>query len=131
MILSRAGDRPYSGHAHVLLESLGTGLEGPTMEPLEVTLQPGTGSGENVISHVGHELVYCLQGEVEYEVAGTSYLLAVRDALLFEARLPHRWRNPGSSAARFLMVFSACEGHDSLEQHLQSLSSSSGRTEAR
>jgi transcriptional regulator with XRE-family HTH domain len=119
LILSRAGERPTSGHEQTLLASLGSGLEEQIMEPFEVTLQPGAGSGRPEMSHAGHELVYCLQGEIEYEVAGRLYLLRVGDALLFEARLPHSWRNPGQSSAKFLMVFGASEEHDSLAQHLQ------------
>ena len=119
LVLSRSGDRPYSGHDQALLESLGSGLEEQIMDPFEVTLQPGAGSGRQVMSHTGQELVYCLQGEVEYEVEGKPYLLRVGDALLFEAQLPHSWRNPGQTAARFLLVFGACHEHDSLAQHLQ------------
>ncbi len=119
IILSRAGQRPYSGRGPTLLESLGSGLEEQSMDPFEVTLQPGAGSGQGEMSHGGHELVYCLQGEIEYEVDGESYRLGVGDALLFDARLPHRWRNPGSTPARFLMIFGSCRDHDSLAQHLQ------------
>lgn len=117
-VVSRAGERSYLGDPQVLLENLGTGLSQPTLEPYLVTLQPGATSGRSIITHGGQELVYCLQGEVEYEVAGNVCLLREGDALLFEARLPHRWRNPGSVPARFLMVFGACEDHDSLRRHL-------------
>ena len=119
LVLSRAGERPYSGHGQTLLESLGSGLVEQIIDPFEATLQPGADSGGQVMSHAGNELVYCLQGEVEYEVMGEAYRLAAGDALLFEARLPHRWGNPGTGPARFLMVFGACQEHDSVEQHLQ------------
>ena len=119
LVLSRRGERPYSGHDQALLETLGSGLEEQIMDPFEVTLQPGAGSGGQVMSHAGQELVYCLQGEVEYRVEGKPHLLRVGDALLFEAQLPHSWRNPGQTAARFLLVFGACQEHDSLAQHLQ------------
>lgn len=119
LVLSRRGERPYSGYDQALLETLGSGLEEQIMDPFEVTLQPGAGSGGQVMSHAGQELVYCLQGEVEYRVEGKPHLLRVGDALLFEAQLPHSWRNPGQTAARFLLVFGACQEHDSLAQHLQ------------
>ena len=120
LVLSRTGERPASGHQKTLLESLGSGLAEQLMDPFEVTLQPGAGSGRQVMSHRGQELVYCLQGELEYTVEGRSYLLGAGDALMFDALLLHSWRNPGQSSARFLMVFGACEDHDSLAQHLQS-----------
>ena len=119
LVLSRSGERPYSGHGQTLLESLGSGLEQPIIHPFVATLEPGADSGPQEMSHAGHELVYCLQGEVEYRVLAEAYRLSEGDALLFEARLPHRWRNPGSSPARFLMVFGACQEHDSVQQHLQ------------
>ena len=120
LVLSRASDRPASSHEQTLLESLGSGLTRQLMDPFEVTLQPGAGSGRHVMSHNGQELVYCLQGELEYTVQGESHLLGVGDTLMFEAHLPHSWRNPGPSPTRFLIVFGACEDSESLTQHLQS-----------
>lgn len=119
LVLSRAGERPASAHEQTLLESLGSGLREQLMEPFEVTLQPGAGSGQQAMRHGGQELVYCLHGELEYTVEERSYLLCAGDALMFEARLPHSWRNPGQDPARFLMIFGACEDHNSLAQHLQ------------
>ena len=69
--------------------------------------------------HVGHELVYCLDGEIEYEVSEESCRLTAGDSLLFEARLPHRWRNPGTEPAIFLLVFQAAVPGESVEEHLR------------
>lgn len=118
LILSRAGARPYSGNVQVVLESLGSGLEGQTLEPFVVTLKPGAGSGGPAMVHDGHELVYCLQGEVEYKVAGQSCRLGAGDAVLFEARLEHRWRNAGSEPVKFLLVFQSAVQGESVEEHL-------------
>ncbi len=118
VILTRAGERPHSKSASVLLESLGSGLQNQTLEPFVVTLKPGADSGRQIMGHAGHELVYCLQGEVEYEVAGQQYRLAVGDALLFEARLAHRWRNPTTDPAIFLLVLQTPLRDESVEQHL-------------
>ena len=119
LILSRAGKRSFSGTVNVRLENLGSGLEGQTLEPFVVTLQPSAGSSERVMVHDGHELVYCLQGEIEYEVVGQRYRLAAGDALLFEARLPHRWRNPNSDPAVFLLTMHTTVKEESVEQHLR------------
>jgi quercetin dioxygenase-like cupin family protein len=93
-------------------------LQDQTLEPFVVTLKPGAGSGSQVMIHAGHELVYCLQGEVEYEVVGQRYRLAAGDALLFEARLAHRWRNPCNDPAIFLMVLQTAVRDETVEQHL-------------
>ena len=119
LVLSRAGQRPAAGYQQPLLESLGSGLEQQTMDPFEVTLQPGSGSGQQVMSHDGQELVYCLEGELEYTVEGQVYQLGAGDSLMFEARLPHSWQNPSTEPTRFLLIFGACQDHDSLAQHLQ------------
>jgi transcriptional regulator with XRE-family HTH domain len=118
MIVSRAGARPYTGNIQVMLESLGSGLEGQSLEPFVVTLEPGAGSGNPVMIHDGHELVYCLQGEVEYEVAGKSCRLTAGDSVLFEARLEHRWHNAGSEPTKFLLVFQSAFLGESVEEHL-------------
>ncbi len=118
VILTRAGERPCSKSASVLLESLGSGLQDQTLEPFVATLKPGADSGRQIMVHAGHELVYCLQGEVEYEVAGQQYRLVVGDALFFEARLAHRWRNPCSEPAKCLMIFQASAPDELVQQHL-------------
>ena len=118
VILLRAGKRPRSGSARVLLESLGSGLQNQALEPFEVTLKPGADSGRQPIVHTGHELVYCLRGEIEYVVEGQSYRLVAGDSLLFEARLPHRWRNPARDPAVFLLIFAAAAEGEAVEQHL-------------
>ena len=118
-VLTRSVERRRSGNAHLLLESLGTGLEEQSLEPFLVTMKPGADSGQQPMVHSGQEMVYCLQGEVEYEVAGQPYRLAAGDTLLFQARLPHRWRNPGSSPATFLLVFGEAGSTQPAEQHLR------------
>jgi transcriptional regulator with XRE-family HTH domain len=119
IVLTRAAERARSGSANVRLESLGTGLEEQSLEPFLVTMKPGADSGQQLVVHTGEEMVYCLQGEVEYEVAGQLHRLAAGDTLLFEARLPHRWRNPAEAPAIFLMVFGTGGKESPVEQHLQ------------
>jgi transcriptional regulator with XRE-family HTH domain len=119
IILTRADERPRSGSASVVLESLGAGLEEQACDPFLVTLKSGASSGKQVMVHTGHELVFCFQGALEYEVAGENYRLGEGDALLFHADLPHRWRNPNSIPAVFLLIMQIAEDlHESVDQHL-------------
>ncbi len=118
VIVTRAHERRHVGTTGLRLESLGSGLKDQTIEPFVVTLEPGRDSGAGPIVHSGQELVYCLEGEVEYRVAGQSYLLTAGDALLFEARLDHGWRNPTDRPAVFLLVVQAA-GTNSVEPHLR------------
>jgi transcriptional regulator with XRE-family HTH domain len=118
VIHTHAGERRRLATEDMQMESLGTGLRGQAMEAFAVTLPPGSSSGNGTITHVGHEMVYCVQGQVEYQIAGKSYLLARGDSLLFEARLPHRWENRGEMPAMFLLILQSEITQESVEQHL-------------
>lgn len=119
VLLTRGDDRIRSGSASVVLESLGYGLTDQACDPFVVTLKPGANSGPKLMVHTGHELIMCLQGELEYEIAGESYRLYAGDSLLFHADLPHCWRNPSSGEAVFLMVMQVVEDrHLAVDQHL-------------
>jgi len=120
VILTRAGERRHLGSGDIQLESLGSGLRDQAMQLFMVALPPGSGSGAGAITHMGHEVVYCVQGAVEYRVSDKTYTLSAGDALLFEARLPHCWQNPGGDPAKFLLVFQSEITQESVEHHLQS-----------
>ncbi len=119
VISSGPGERAFTGNADVLLENLGSGLEGQVLEPFLVTLQPGADSGRQVMVHRGHEFVYCLEGILEYEIEGRAFRLSAGESLLFEAPLPHRWQNPGTEKVVFLLIFQSSRRGESVEQHLQ------------
>ena len=121
IVFLKAQARTRAHSADVLLENLGTGLPAQTLQPLLLTLQPGADSGPEPIVHTGHELAFCLEGRIEYIVEGTRYELEPEDSLLFEAHLPHRWRNGQSGPSRLLLILQATEGHETaLRQHLAS-----------
>lgn len=120
VILTRADGRSRSGSASVVLENLAHGLDEQTCAPFLATLKHGASSGRRLMAHSGHELIYCLEGELDYEIDGKHYLLAPGDTLLFHADLPHRWRNGNRRPAVFLLIMVATEdGDGSLEQHLR------------
>jgi transcriptional regulator with XRE-family HTH domain len=119
VIRSRPGERSFTGSGSVLLENLGSGLVGQTLAPFVVTLQPGADSGPLAMIHTGHELVFCLQGELEYRIEEQSYRLTAGESLLFEAGLPHCWRNPDEAEPSvFLLIFQSAEVGEPLEKHL-------------
>ncbi|MGD8623090.1 MAG: cupin domain-containing protein [Anaerolineae bacterium] len=119
VIFTKADRRIRSGSASVMLESLGYGLEAQTCDSFYVTLKEGASSGRQIMSHTGTELVFCLNGGLEYEIGGDTYRLTPGDSLLFRADLPHRWSNPHEEPVTFLMIMQASEERqDSMEQHL-------------
>ncbi len=101
------------------IESLGSGLRSQQIEPFLVTLEPGTGGDSEPITHDGQEFVYCVQGEIDYEIGTETYTLESGDSVLFEASQPHRFFNVSSSVALILLVFQAQDGgHAARQRHL-------------
>jgi uncharacterized cupin superfamily protein len=101
------------------MENLAEGLSNQCMEPFLVTLQPGAGTGADPVVHLGEEFVFCLEGEIEYRVAGQAYHLKAGDSLTFQANQPHCWCNLGDSPAKLLLVFHAAdESQKWWRQHL-------------
>lgn len=67
-------------------------------------MKKGTKSGEKPQSHRGEEFVFCLEGEIKYEVNGESFLLKEGDSIHFFATLPHRWEVTGEEGTKNLWV---------------------------
>jgi transcriptional regulator with XRE-family HTH domain len=112
IIYQKTGQRPRAIFAHGTLEDLGTELAGRWAEPFVVTLEAGADSGETPILHTGLEFVYCLEGSIVYIIELQQYVLDPGDSLLFEARLPHRWKNAGTMPARSLLVLCPADERD-------------------
>jgi transcriptional regulator with XRE-family HTH domain len=115
----KAGKRPSITSKGVTIESISKRLRGQELEPFFITLAPGSESGRRPVIHSGHEFVYCLRGMVEYEVDGDVYLLDEGDFLLFEAELPHHWRNPtkDKKAELLLILQTPNESDESVRRH--------------
>lgn len=114
----KAANRPAISNGGVQIEGLDGKLNYQEMEPFLVSLQPNSGSGERQVVHTGHEMVYCLSGNVEYLIDGKIYSLEVGDILLFEAHLPHLWRNVTDEEATILLVLqSTGQTAQSVERH--------------
>ena len=93
VVHQKAGARPKATFSHGSMEDLGAGMTRFGAEPLIVTLEPHADSGKNPIVHTGREFVYCLEGRITYTVDTETFLLEPGDSLLFEAYLPHHWKN--------------------------------------
>jgi transcriptional regulator with XRE-family HTH domain len=112
VVYQQENSRPHAIFAHGLVEDLGAGMTRFGAEPLIVTLKPKADSGTTPIVHTGREFVYCLEGRIIYHVDEQAYLLEPGDSLMFEAYLPHRWRNEAESESRVLLVLCPMDERD-------------------
>lgn len=100
----KADQRSSVDSQGVRIESIGSRIHQQEVEPFVVRLAPKSSMGERQVIHAGHEVVYCLDGKLEYVIDGTVYEVEAGDFLLFEASLPHIWRNPFEEEAQFLLI---------------------------
>jgi quercetin dioxygenase-like cupin family protein/DNA-binding Xre family transcriptional regulator len=112
VVYQKAGGRPHAAFSHGTMEDMGAGLEGHGAEAFIVTLAPEAESGPDPIVHTGREFVYCLEGRIDYTVAGDTYHLEPGDSLLFEAHQPHNWVNASPIPARSLLVLCPADERD-------------------
>lgn len=114
----KASQRPFLTSKGLMVAGLGQRLPGQEVEPFFIALAPGAESGRRPVIHAGHEIVCCLQGAVEYEIDGEIHLLEAGDFLLFEAELPHHWRNPADERAEMLLILQTPQGsNESIRRH--------------
>ena len=115
----KSGQRPMITSDGVTIEGMGKTMPSQQLEPFLITLDPRAGSGgERQVVHSGHEFVYCLKEKIEYVIDGKTYLVEAGDILIFEATLPHLWRNPFDLQAKFVLVLqTANESRESVQRH--------------
>ncbi|MFZ3079261.1 MAG: cupin domain-containing protein [Bellilinea sp.] len=117
----KAAQRTRMPFTRGLWEGLGGEMFTGRIEAFMVTLESGAGSGPHGMLHTGSEFVFCLRGNLEYEVDGKTYLLEAGDTLIFAAHLLHRWRNAGTTVMNAIIVISSFEdGERPGEFHLAS-----------
>jgi transcriptional regulator with XRE-family HTH domain len=120
LVLTKSTGRMTSSSPGMTIEHLASGLAGHAFASFLITLKPGSSANKTPIEHSGAEWVYCVEGTVEYQIEGKAHPLKPGDSLLFDASLPHRWRNPSATQSRMLLILDAGEYHDlTVEQHLR------------
>ena len=118
VVHQKAGKRPRAEFTHGSIEDLGAGMSRFGAEPFIVTLAPKVDSGKNPIVHTGREFVYCLEGHIAYSVDSETYLLEPGDSLLFEAYLPHHWKNRDFTPSSNLLILCPMDERDNpTERH--------------
>jgi transcriptional regulator with XRE-family HTH domain len=67
-------------------------------------VEVGASSGKKPMNHRGEELVYCLQGKMEFKVKDKIYILNPGDSLHFRTHQEHSWKNVGEVQAKLIWV---------------------------
>lgn len=83
--------------------SLAHGFYDKSMNPFVFTF-PADVQGDVFFEHDGEELIFVLDGAVEFEIAGKVLRLETGDSVYFDSSLPHRGRSIGDRNAQALVV---------------------------
>ncbi len=98
--------RRHFSEIDMVLEDLNVGFVPGLLEARIGTIDAGSGSGDEYMTHAGEELAHVLAGQVLYDIDGEEYRLSAGDSLHFKSEIPHRWINDGTEPAQVLWVFS-------------------------
>lgn len=122
VIHTQAGNRQELSIDGIRVEDCGQVLRNQPFQPFIVTLPPGRDSGNDLITHSGHEFVYCISGELDYFIDEVDYKLQADDSLFFESDIPHRWKNMGNLPAVYLEIIAPGEKREVPgEEHIRAI----------
>ncbi len=114
VVFLKSDSRTRMSFTRGIFEGLGGEQFVGRVEPFMLTLENSANSGPRSMTHTGHEFVFCLRGELEYQVERQLYHLESGDSLLFAAHLKHKWRNPGKNVATAIIIISGFEEGEEL-----------------
>lgn len=98
-------ERPiYTSHTGIVLNGISGPYDQFSLAGAIATVVPAATSGDKPLRHPGEELVYVLEGELEFTVDGKVYRVAPGDAIHFRAQQLHTWGNPGAVEAKALWM---------------------------
>jgi len=102
--LSRPGERLLMQAPAGLLtyERLTSGRG--NFEMLRGVLRPGDASAAEARGHASSECVYVVEGAIVAEIGGVDHAVAAGEAVTFDSRLPHLFRNDGDVDAVILLA---------------------------
>ncbi len=102
--IDRRGTR--ANHQYHLLGHIGANSSGVVVEPYLIVLTGGEDDVFPTFQHDGIELLYMLEGKVEYRHGDQTFLLEPGDSLLFDADERHGPEELVEVPARYLSIIS-------------------------
>lgn len=107
--ISRQGRRPViemdpaRKGTGLYLERLIPYAKGHLLQANIHVVAPG-GESDGAISHLGQELGYVLEGQLDLTLEGETYRVHTGDSFFFDSQRAHGYRNPGPGTARIIWV---------------------------
>lgn len=118
VVFIKSDERTRMAFTRGVFEALGGEQFIGRVEPFMLTMDSGATSGPHTMSHTGHEFVFCLRGELDYQVEKEIFHLRAGDSLLFSAQLKHKWRNAAKTVTNALIIISGfAEGEQPHAMH--------------
>jgi transcriptional regulator with XRE-family HTH domain len=87
------------------IQMLVRSVQNKRMQPFYNLIEPGGGSMGSY-SHIGEEFGIVLQGKLEINLNGKSYLVKKGESFYFPSHIPHSWLNPGKTKTVVIWVTS-------------------------
>lgn len=107
--LSRRADRPATAAISAgdyEFYRLTDDLPDPHMAGFLLEFPEGGTEDVPLLSHEGEEMLYLLEGRMEFQIGGDRFTLEPGDCVHFKCEAPHMGRNIGTGPARMLMLVS-------------------------
>ena len=89
---------------HYIYKNLAYNFNHRKIEPLLVTVEPGTNADMDTNSHEGHEFDYVLQGALRLKVGDQDMILNEGDSAYYDSIHPHAMQAYGDKTCVFLAM---------------------------
>jgi len=86
------------------IEALASDRPGARLDPILVTLEPGSTSGTRAFTSAREEFAFILDGSAVLTLETTEQVLECGDSVVVRAGVARRWRNDSLRAATMLIV---------------------------
>jgi len=104
IVLRKQGRTPVSFGGDGVVDYVLTPPDERRLQVFETHLKPGGSAGELWTADIDVDLIYVIEGQLEFEFADRSVTLEAGDALTFSPREPHTWRNPSETDPAVVII---------------------------